>query len=249
MADNTLPLESAEDSPNDQNGSSTQEKESEAKRRTRSPINYPPYISGYGSIGELFSKICQAAVPPKFTQDYMTTVLGMKSSSHRALIPLLKKLGFLDQANIPTEAYKAYRDSSKSQQVMAEQLRSAYSDLYQVHEYAHELGKEELASKLKTLTGAGEDDRNIRDVASNFLELRKLADFSGKEVDNSKTIPEPTRKSELEPHLEIKVPPHKSRQANFGISYTINLNLPATTDIEVFNAIFKSLKENILYED
>ncbi len=249
MADNTLPLESAEDSPNDQNGSSTQEKENEAKRRTRPPINYPPYISGYGSISELFSKICQAAVPPKFTQDYMTTVLGMKSSSHRALIPLLKKLGFLDQANIPTEAYKAYRDSSKSQQVMAEQLRAAYSDVYQVHEYAHELGKEELVSKLRTLTGAGEDDRNIRDVASTFLELRKLADFSGKEADNSKTIPEPIRKSELEPHLEIKAPLHKSRQASFGISYTINLNLPATTDVEVFNAIFKSLKENILYED
>jgi hypothetical protein len=31
-----------------------------------------------------------------------------------------------------------------------------------------------------------------------------------------------------------------------GISYTINLNLPATTEIEVFNAIFKSLKEYIL---
>jgi hypothetical protein len=45
------------------------------------------------------------------------------------------------------------------------------------------------------------------------------------------------------------MPSHKARQTNFGISYTINLNLPATTDVEVFNAIFKSLKENILYED
>ncbi|NDJ19767.1 DUF5343 domain-containing protein [Myxacorys almedinensis] len=228
----------------------TREKEeNEAKRRTRPPINYPPYISGYGSISELFSKICQAAVPPKFTQDFMTSVLGMKSSSHRALIPLLKKLGFVDQANVPTEAYRQYRDSTKSQKVMAQQLRLAYSDMYQTHEYAHELGKEELVSKLRILTGAGDDDRNIRDVAPTFLELRKLADFSNGEVENQRLTPEPSQRIESEQHLEVKMPSHKVRQTNFGISYTINLNLPATTDVEVFNAIFKSLKENILYED
>lgn len=31
-----------------------------------------------------------------------------------------------------------------------------------------------------------------------------------------------------------------------SLSYTINLNLPASKDVEVFNAIFKSLKEHIL---
>jgi hypothetical protein len=40
------------------------------------------------------------------------------------------------------------------------------------------------------------------------------------------------------------------RQVNngggFNLSYTINLNLPETADVEVFNAIFRSLKENLL---
>ena len=31
-----------------------------------------------------------------------------------------------------------------------------------------------------------------------------------------------------------------------NIGYTINLHLPATSDIAVFNAIFKSLRENLL---
>ena len=35
-------------------------------------------------------------------------------------------------------------------------------------------------------------------------------------------------------------------RGKLGLSYTINLNLPATTEIEVFNAIFKSLRENLL---
>jgi hypothetical protein len=33
---------------------------------------------------------------------------------------------------------------------------------------------------------------------------------------------------------------------NIRLGYTIHLNLPATTDIAVFNAIFKSLKEHLL---
>jgi hypothetical protein len=31
-----------------------------------------------------------------------------------------------------------------------------------------------------------------------------------------------------------------------SLGYTINLNLPATSDIAVFNAIFKSLREHLL---
>jgi hypothetical protein len=173
----------------------------------------------------------------------------MKSSSHRALIPLLKKLGFIDQANVPTESYRVYRDPSQSKKVMAEQIRNAYSDVYQANEYAHELDKEELISKLRTLTGAGEDDRNVPIVASTFLELAKLADFSLEDRSNNSDVSqEPPKKFEPEHFPESKSLPHKSHRTNFGISCTINLNLPATTDIEVFNAIFKSLRENILDE-
>ncbi len=53
---------------------------------------YPPYVNGYGGIPKLFAKIKEATVPPKFTQDFLTTVLGLKSSSYRAMIPLLKRL-------------------------------------------------------------------------------------------------------------------------------------------------------------
>jgi hypothetical protein len=35
-------------------------------------------------------------------------------------------------------------------------------------------------------------------------------------------------------------------EGRLRLSYTINLNLPATTEVEVFNSIFKSLRENLL---
>ncbi|HET6329687.1 MAG TPA: DUF5343 domain-containing protein [Holophagaceae bacterium] len=209
------------------------------EKKSKTTLKYPPYVFGYGSIAKLFTEITKASVPPKFTQDFMETVLELKSSSHRALIPLLKKLGFIDAANAPTEAYKNYRDSEQSRGVMAARVRSAYSDLYKANEYAHNLKKEELQSKLRALIGASEDDPQIPVIVGTFMELVKLADFkaaalSSKPQSQPEKLPEggATRK--------------EAGATSIGLSYTINLNLPATTEIEVFNAIFKSLKEHLL---
>lgn len=59
--------------------------------KPKSNISYPPYVNAYGAIPKLFEKIRDASVPPKFNQDFLETALELKSSSHRALIPLLKK--------------------------------------------------------------------------------------------------------------------------------------------------------------
>src|SRR5579863_2969443 len=122
---------------------------------------YPPYVNGYGGIPRLFAEIKSASVPPKFTQDFMSTALGLKSSSFRAMIPLLKKLGFVDQANVPTQAYRDFRDDTMSGQVMAQRLREAYAPLFTANAYAWKLDKKELQAKLKNVTGAGDDDPNL----------------------------------------------------------------------------------------
>jgi hypothetical protein len=207
------------------------------------PSEYPPYVSGYGGVPKLFAKIKEAAVPPKFTQDFVSTALDLKSSSYRAMIPLLKRLGFIDQANVPTQAYRAFRDKSLSGKVMAERLREAYKSLFTANEYAWKLGKKELQDRLKSLLGAAEDDHAIPNIASTFLELSKLADWG---------VATPTVKQDVKREGEEESDQPGAREEVFkgrlGLSYTINLNLPATTEIEVFNAIFKSLRENLLGE-
>lgn len=204
---------------------------------------YPPYVNGHGGIPKLFAKIKEAAVPPKFTQDFVSTALDLKSSSYRAMIPLLKRLGFIDQANVPTQAYKDFREDSLSGTVMAQRLREAYKSLFGANEYAWKLEKKELQAKLKSLLGAAEDDQNIPYVAGTFLELSKLATW------NDAT---PRPKKETIGSTNGTGTPEQDREeilkARFGLSYTINLNLPATTEIEVFHAIFKSLRENLLRE-
>ncbi len=122
---------------------------------------YPPYVNAYNSIPTLFQKIKAAAVPPKFTLDFLSTVLDLKSSSNRAMIPLLKKLGFIDSANVPLQPYKDFREDSMSGAIMAERLREAYRSLFQANEYAWKLSKDELTAKMKSLTGAAEDDQYL----------------------------------------------------------------------------------------
>jgi hypothetical protein len=207
------------------------------------PSEYPPYVNAYNGIPKLFSKIKEAAVPPKFTVDFVSTALGFKSSSFRAMIPLLKRLGFIDQNNVPTQAYRDYRDDSQSGAVMAAQLREAYRQLFAANEYAYRLEKKDLQARLRSLLGAAENDVIVGYVASTFTELSKLAEWDASP---------PIRPREEVPRREeegaLPLSRREALPARLGLSYTINLNLPATTEIEVFNAIFKSLRENLLRE-
>jgi hypothetical protein len=207
---------------------------------------YPPYVNAYNGIPTLFEKIKTAAVPPKFTVDFLSTALDLKSSSYRAMIPLLKKLGFIDIGNVPTQAYKDFREDSLSGTVMAERLREAYKSLFQANEYAWKLNKGDLTSRFKSLTGAAEDDQYIPSVAGTFLALSKLANWEG-------GTPKKKPITSDDPEKVDAGNGGRKREEEFSdgrlrLSYTINLNLPATTEIEVFNAIFKSLRENLLRE-
>lgn len=203
--------------------------------------DYPPYVNAYNGIPRLFEKINTAAVPPKFTVDFLNTVLDLKSSSFRAMIPLLKRLGFIDAANAPTQAYKDFREESLSGLVMGERLRDAYSMLFKANEYAWKLTKPELVSKLRSLVGAAEDDPNIPYVAATFLELSKLAKWEGAAP---KVKKDGVEQSGAAGSGTLHTGPDD--EGGLRIGYTVNLNLPATTEIEVFNAIFKSLRENLL---
>lgn len=213
---------------------------------------YPPYVNAYGKIPDVFSSIKSASVPPKFTYDFLTTILGLKSSSYRAMIPLLKRLEFLDQNSVPTEYYKNYRDDALSKAVLGNQVKEAYSELYRASEYAHKLDSNILTSKLKTLLGVGDKDKNIRYVVGTFQELVKLSNFDGKKTSGASSRLKKTPDNVEIPKENIqKQNPsdeHIGIKRKFGISYTINLNLPATTEIEVYNSIFKALKENLLDE-
>ena len=92
------------------------------------------------------------------------------------------------------------------------------------------------------LTQGAKSDVVIAKMATTFIALCKEADFS------SPTIAPKEPKTEVtdEPPAAQEQPQGHSKQHRFGLAYNIHIELPAVRDQAVYDAIFKSLRENLL---
>jgi hypothetical protein len=208
-----------------------------------------PYVLTVGRITPLLQKIQEAQTPPRFTQDFLETKLGMKGGSATPLIPLLKRIGFLENDSTPTDLYRKYRNPDTSGPALAQGIRRGYSELFSRNEYAHELTRDKLANLIVEITGKEKDDRVVGAIVATFWTLKEKADF-GTELAANDQDKKDQEFSKIPVLTEPQIPPMQNHARGNGLglnlSYTINLNLPETDDINVYNALFKSLKENML---
>ncbi|HWD93750.1 MAG TPA: DUF5343 domain-containing protein [Verrucomicrobiae bacterium] len=206
-----------------------------------------PYVTAPGNIEKALIAIKSAATPERVTQDFVKTILKIPGGSGDQITAFLRKTGFVNQDGTPSETYKRFRNVATSGSAIADALKVAYSPLYRRNEFMHALSKEELKGIVIEETGAAKDSSVPENVVAAIEALKKFANFNSpslsKEQENSTTAVIP-RSQEPKPDLL-----HRSKRVGMNLSYTINLNLPATSDIAVFNAIFKSLKENLLSEN
>jgi hypothetical protein len=206
---------------------------------------FPPYVGATGILNSVLKKIVEAPPPPRFTQDFLTTKLGFKKGSANAVIPFLKRLGFLGSDGVPTDIYNRFRNPSKGGHALAQGMKSGYSDLYSRNEYWHNLDKKELSGLIIEATGTSPNSSTLKAILQTIDVLKQYAKF---DEDGENGAEEPIEKIIQVKTNEQGNPKIKNSQNDLGInlSYTINLNLPETSDITVFDAIFKSLKENLL---
>lgn len=206
----------------------------------------PPFLNSTGLIGKIFEKIQQAKVPPRYTTDFQATVLGFGSGSARPFIPFLKRLNFIQSDGTPTELYTKFRNADSSGAAMAEAMRIGFADIFQKNEFANDLTDDKLKNLVVEVTGKEPNDGTVTAIVSSFKACKQLADFEGADVAKKERIaPLDVSKSLVKHELGSKhTPPYDLR-----IGYTININLPETTNVEVFNAIFASIKQNLLTDD
>jgi hypothetical protein len=198
-----------------------------------------PYLNAYGNISRALKKIQEAATPPRFTLDFLSTKLALKGGSARPLIPFFKRTGFLGSDGIPTDLYKRFRNPSKQGKAAFEALRNGFGPLYEVNEYIHDASDQDLRGVVVQVTGLDADSTTVKSIVGSFKALKEFATFDG----DSDEEEEP---STDEPSDTEEEPSENGVKRRIGLSYTINLNLPPTSDIAVFDAIFKSLKEHLL---
>lgn len=211
-----------------------------------------PYAQTTGTLETMLEKIKTASVPEKFSHDFVSTKLSMKGGTPRAIVPFIKKMGLVSEDGTPTERYKQFRNPNKSGAAIAAAMREVFSDLFEMNEYVYELNASDLKALVVEATGAEPNSTSVKKVVSTFQVLQNLSNFDASEESDSPNdendstevvapvIPQNIHVSEKSSTLETG--------ESINLSYTINLNLPATTDIEVFNAIFKSIKQHLIQD-
>ncbi len=202
------------------------------------------YVQVYGQFPKFFETIREGQAPDKFTRQHLKDI-GFKSSNHHALIPLLKGLGFLTADGSPTERYKDFMDKSKSKRVLSEAIREAYGDIFTIKAKPTKTDRDLIEGKFKSTYNLSENTAKLS--ASTFLSLLDLADpevLYGSPKKGVETA-EPKHK-EAEVVEKASLSKGEISYDRLGLHYNIQIHLPATKEIEVYNAIFKSLREHLI---
>lgn len=209
----------------------------------------PPYVSSTGLLQELLKKIQEAPPPARFSGDYLFSNLKFKKSgSTIPFIPFLKRLGFISSDGTPTDIYKKFRNPNKktSGQAMAQAFTIGYADLYSRNEYWYKLQNSDLKNFLVEVLEVEPKNSALGILIRTIETLKPYANFDAPINGEEEELELPETNTDK---VDSSQKPEKRKQSDIdgiNLSYTINLNLPETSDIRVFDAIFKSLKENLL---
>jgi hypothetical protein len=205
-----------------------------------------PYLTSQSGLKKMLEKIRDASTPEKFNEKYLNEKLDMHGGTARTLPPYLKRIGFISSDGTPTDWYREFRNPSLSGGIAFKALKLAYKDIFEINESAHKKSDAELKGIVAQLTGLDHDNPVITYIVATFKTLKSFASPDEARVvtisnhDAQDSDSEKPRDRDREPQIE------KPGQVGLNIGYNINLNLPATSDIAVFDAIFKSLKEHLL---
>jgi hypothetical protein len=193
------------------------------------------YVLPTNRIGDILGKIRDGQAPERFTQQLLKD-WGFGSTNDRAFIPLLKAIGFLTADGKPTQRYHDYRDHSRSKVVLGQALRDAYGDIFLIKEHPAPADKAAIEGKFKSFHNVSDNVAGL--MTKTFLGLLSHADLRGKLAPAEPVVtPLPPQNEGRDPAAATPVGP--------TLHYNIQIHLPATKDVEVYNAIFKSLKEHL----
>jgi hypothetical protein len=205
-----------------------------------------PYVTATGNVEKALKAIKAAATPESVSQDFVKTILGIKGGSGNQMTAYLKKIGFATADGTPTDFYKKFRNSATEGWAAAQALKTGYAPLYIRNEYMHKLSDEDLKGLVVEETGAEQDSNVVPLILSCIKQLKKFAKWDAAPVEEKTEKPAMETLSSNALSQNNPVTPPSSQRLGLNLGYTINLNLPATSDPAVFNAIFRALKEHLL---
>jgi hypothetical protein len=201
------------------------------------------YLATTKNLSAVINSVVSAKAPERFTNKFLEN-LNFKSSNDRLYVGMFKALGLLDESGAPTSRYYEFIDQTQTARVLARGIEEAYEDLFNLRKDAYNLTVDEVKNKLKTLTQGQKSDNVLGWMANTFKGLCELADWSREEIKEPvKVVTSPV----------VNIPSESNRNAsagenshNMNLHYNIQIHLPETTNMAVYDAIFQSLKKHLL---
>ena len=192
-------------------------------------------------ISAIFDRIKTVNKPAKVTQQWLLSN-GFTSKNDRALVGLLKSLGYLDGSGQPTDVYSELKGSEDARQSsIGRQMAVAYREIFDhfpTEHIANSLTRDELTNFIRPKVGAGASV--VRNVVSTFFALRSLAKFDG-------AAPIPASGPSAVPSASISAARPSAAPAGEAFNVTINLSLeiPPTADADVYDKLFASMAKHL----
>ena len=201
------------------------------------------YLTSTKNLADILNALKSAEAPERFTVRFLQS-LEFKSTNDRLIIAVLAALGFLSAERKPTQRYFRFLDQTQSAIVLAEGIKEAYADLFQVNRNANTLSKKEVIGKIKTLTEGKYSDSVLDKMGLTFLVLCKLADFKTKPTTGLPSMV--GDEDEAKATEDDKPLSPKGGVPLGGLHYNIQIILPVSRDPKVYDVLFRSLKEHLL---
>jgi hypothetical protein len=201
-----------------------------------------PYLSSYKNVEKLFSGIAAAKIPESFTQAFLAQTLGLKASSDRPLIPLMRSLGFIDASGRPTPDYRLLKNPAAAKGAVALAIRRAYAPLFAANESANSLSSEQLRGLISQVAGTDED--MTKRIAYTFSALVKSADFKAAvpAEDNEVADADEDEGGNAPDVKGSSQKPHGSGLRT-EFHYNLQIHLPANGSEETYLNIFNALRK------
>lgn len=200
------------------------------------PGNFP-YSQAYGKLSDALKNLISAERPQKFNASFLDSVLKITGGSAAPIPPILKKCGMIGSDNSPTDLYSKFKSDSSRPTAALAALKNGFSEIFKRNDHAHYLSDDRIVDIIVEITGLNKNDPIVRAIFGTFNSFNEYA----------KAAPAETKKFE-----------EKSREKDDGndgnqfkldgmnLINTINIVLPETTNVEVYNAIFKSIRDNMI---
>ena len=215
-----------------------------------------PYLSGVGAIHQSINQL-RKSFPNEITSETLKK-LGIAKNNESAIISILKFINVLDEKGTKTEqAAKTFviHSNEEFQKEFAVHIRDAYSDLFELYkedawtldvdkligffrqtdQTSFNVGKYQTGTFQALATIAGKLDASITKASKTKTPKAVKTSVVAKEKQKKEIITKTKQGTQ-----------HVPSGSDIGLTVRVEINLPANADKETYDAIFKSIRENLI---